>query len=492
VLLAEVEGSDYAPYRVSITSGAGGEIAAECSCPYGAEWGGWCKHIVATLLMTVRAPGAIEEQPPLAKLLAELNREQLESLLHGLAGAEPDLYDVIAARIALFRAEAPGTTPGHPPVDGKAIRRQVRATLRSLDRMRRSEAYWHVGGVVDQVRRTLEQAEAFVQAGDGRSALAVLEAITSAYVADWTELDDSDGEVGAFFEELGAAWTEALLVVDLTPDERRGWEEKLAEWDEEISEYGDMGFAVARAAARYGWDTLEDQDTWHSDELTDARLNVLERQGRFQEALRLAEAAGRAARYVALLVELGRVPEAVDHALAHLDTPDEVLAFAQRLHGRGESGQALRIAEHGLTLHGFNKAALATWLRDRATEQGETEQALCAAGIAFREAPGLEAYLQVQGLAGESWPELREALLEHVRRAPGHKVAGRVEVLLHEGLTGDALDIVQGTWDYALIGRVVDSALQSHPERVIPICRAQADSIMDRGQAGAYDHAVRW
>jgi uncharacterized Zn finger protein len=39
---------------------------------------------------------------------------------------------------------------------------------------------------------------------------------------------------------------------------------------------------------------------------------------------------------------------------------------------------------------------------------------------------------------------------------------------------------------------VVDAALQSHPERVIPICREQADSIMDRGQAGAYDHAVRW
>jgi uncharacterized Zn finger protein len=195
---------------------------------------------------------------------------------------------------------------------------------------------------------------------------------------------------------------------------------------------------------------------------------------------------------VALLVELGRVPEAVDHALAHLDTMDEAFAFAQRLHQQGESGQALRIAEHGLSLHGFNQAALAAWLRDLAAEQGEIGQALRAAEIAFREAPGLDAYLQVQKLAGEGWPELHEALLDYVRGAPGHNHAGRVDVLLHEGLTDDALDVVQDSWDYSLIGRVVDAALQSHPERVIPICRAQADSIMDRGQASAYDQAVRW
>ena len=53
-------------------------------------------------------------------------------------------------------------------------------------------------------------------AGDGHNALAILEAITEAYVADWVELDDSDGEAGAFFADLGAVWTEAILTADLT------------------------------------------------------------------------------------------------------------------------------------------------------------------------------------------------------------------------------------------------------------------------------------
>ncbi len=141
VLLAEVEGSDYAPYRVSITSGAGGEIAAECSCPYGAEWGGWCKHIVAALLTMMRTPNTIEEQPPLAKLLAKLNREQLESLLLGLAEADPGLYDLIAARITLLEARASTTASpapgrgcqgGPPPGPHRTAQPRRDAPLRSV------------------------------------------------------------------------------------------------------------------------------------------------------------------------------------------------------------------------------------------------------------------------------------------------------------------------------------------------------------------------
>ena len=41
-------------------------------------------------------------------------------------------------------------------------------------------------------------------------------------MANWTELDDSDGELSGFFEELGPLWTEAILSADLTPTERQG------------------------------------------------------------------------------------------------------------------------------------------------------------------------------------------------------------------------------------------------------------------------------
>jgi uncharacterized Zn finger protein len=47
-LTAHVEGSDFAPYEVTIELHDGGIPGTRCSCPY--DWGGACKHVVAVLL----------------------------------------------------------------------------------------------------------------------------------------------------------------------------------------------------------------------------------------------------------------------------------------------------------------------------------------------------------------------------------------------------------------------------------------------------------
>jgi uncharacterized Zn finger protein len=63
VVQAEVEGSQYEPYRVRITFDEGGVTWATCSCPY--DWGGWCKHTVAVLLACQHEPDLIEARPTL-------------------------------------------------------------------------------------------------------------------------------------------------------------------------------------------------------------------------------------------------------------------------------------------------------------------------------------------------------------------------------------------------------------------------------------------
>ncbi|CAN5582965.1 hypothetical protein BH24GEM3_BH24GEM3_14410 [soil metagenome] len=525
LLLAEVEGSDILPYRVSIRMGAAGEgvLQADCSCPYGIEWGGWCKHIVATLLAAIREPDTVEEQPPLDSLLEDLGRDQLQSLLVELTARQPELYDPIVS--LLPRLSAPAAAGVQPPVavDAAAVRRRVRGALRGLSGMRASEAYWHVGSVVAGVREVLQEVRAHLDAGDGRSALVVLEAITDEYVRDWTELDDSDGEISDFFRELAPLWTEALLTASLTPAKRREWAGRLEDWDSEIADYFEEVFGAAVEAARQGWNdpalvrvlkgesnssaVPEDLPSWFAEELTEARLNILERQERYQEALNLARAEGRAKRHVLILLKLGRIPEAVEHALAHLETAGEALEVAQALDGRGATDEALQVAERGLSLESRprddgslagqlhlarSRAPLALWLRERAAEQGRPELALRAAEVAFREAPGLDSYLRAQELAGEQWNTLREELLELLRGKRWWAVAGAVEVFLHEGLFDDALDAVEQGAGYALIAQVVEAAAEVRPERVIPICRRHAEEIMDRGKANLYHKAAEW
>ena len=185
---AEVEGSSHLPYQVTFALTAAGISGESCTCPY--DWGGACKHIVAALLACLEAPDEIEEHPPLASLLTTLDRDQLQTLLLDLAERRPDLSGMIEARVLALQAgataTATGPAPARPrqtPLDAETYRRQVHAALHSLERMRPSEAYWHAGSVVDDVRRVMDQARPFIEAGDGRSALVILEAVTDEYVA---------------------------------------------------------------------------------------------------------------------------------------------------------------------------------------------------------------------------------------------------------------------------------------------------------------------
>jgi uncharacterized Zn finger protein len=280
ILMAAVEGSSYEPYRVIVKLDEGGIVEASCTCPY--DLGGCCKHIVAVLLTYARQSGQVIERPSIASLLDGLDRDALAGLLADLLAAYPDLADWVEARVIGWASQqvqpeaGGGPRARETPLDPQPFRRQVRSILRGLGQMRASDAYWATGGVVDQVREVMMQAQPFVEAGDGRNALIILEAVAAEYVAEWFEFDDSDGELGGLFDEMGGMFAEALLSTDLSPDERDAWDAKLTAWQAEIEEYGvDEGFDVAIAAAELGWDhpplqrvlrgEITEQGTWDGE-----------------------------------------------------------------------------------------------------------------------------------------------------------------------------------------------------------------------------------
>jgi uncharacterized Zn finger protein len=384
----------------------------------------------------------------------------------------------------------------------------VRSILRGLGQMRPSEAYWAAGGAVDGVREVMMQAQPFLEAGDGRNALVILEAVADEYVDTWYEFDDSDGELGALFGELGSMFAEALLSADLLAEERKSWAARLTEWQAEIDDYGiDEGFNAAIGAAELGWDysplrramagqitelgAWDGEAPWYADELAVARLNVLERQGRFEEYLNLAQAEGQTSLYVTMLVKAGQVEDAVAYGLTHTRSSDEALALAQSLRTHDHLHDALRVAEHGLSLPG-SIIVLARWLRDLASGVGENSLALKAARAAYATSPSLADYQAVQSLAGENWPRIQPELLDRLSQTSS--ASTKVEIYLHEGMVEQAIRAVdQDRYSgYSTVEKVVDVAWQSHPDWVIRQCKAQAEPIMDEGKSRLYHHAVRW
>ncbi len=152
------------------------------------------------------------------------------------------------------------------------------------------------------------------------------------------------------------------------------------------------------------------------------------------------------------------------------------------------------IAEHGLMLPNqqIYRLTLAKWLREEAAVMGDRERALAAAEIVFHDEVNLANYLRVAELAGEQWPELRPKLLDVARTSSSYLVDGKVDVFLHEGLVDDAVAALGEHPSHTPLEKVVDVAINSHPDWVIKMCKRQAEYIMDNGKSQLYHAAARW
>src|SRR5258708_32376010 len=129
----------------------------------------------------------INKEPSLESLRSGLSRDQLQSLLLKLSEQTPSLTTAIQRQVVLLQISPSQPTDlsskaapkPHIEVDPKAVRRQVRSIIHSLDRMRSSEAYWQVGAAVGDVRRLVDQAWGLLKADDRNHAPHILQASTA-------------------------------------------------------------------------------------------------------------------------------------------------------------------------------------------------------------------------------------------------------------------------------------------------------------------------
>jgi uncharacterized Zn finger protein len=519
VLSASVQGSEPAPYTVRVSVHDGVVTDATCTCLYG--YGGWCKHIVAALIVATRQPEEVAERPSLAGRLDLLEPDALKALVLRLVEHAPDVEAAVERLLPVVAGDE-ADVGAVVSVDAAAIEARVAASVHSLDRMRRSDAYWHVGGVASEVERELLPIRALLDSGQSRAALDILRAVLDTWTEQWTWLDDSDGDASRVFYTAEPLLVEALLAPELSRDDLDWWVDHIDAWIAELSDYGVDVFYDAYAAATSGWDAPEllavlrgesdvleppdDEMLEERDELLAIRLRVLARNGRDDEALRLAAAAGHVNAYATALVRRGEIDEAVQYALERVTRPADAHEIALALHAAGSVDEALRVAERGIGLAepdpGYityddapglsTRAALSLWLRGVAEEAGNVNLARQAAETAVREAPELETWHEARRLSGDDWAGTRERLRTDLRTAARGSRSGRVDICLEEGWIEDAIHLVLQHAGYALIARVADAAVEDQPDWVIATSRSHAETIMDGGHSNAYGDAARW
>jgi len=514
VLTARVEGSEVAPYDVTIELHDGGVADMRCSCPY--DRGGACKHVVAVLLKFLAEPGGVAERSSLDELLGPLDREALAALFVKRSESDPDFVLWLEAELAVGAPDGLLAGARRTAVDPEPIRRRAEALLSGRSSRRRGWSGDIPAVDEDGVAALIDKARPFIEAGDWSNALAILVPVTEALVPAWREQADWDGTLHEFFPELGQLIAEAVLMGDLAPEEKDDLKALLDVWQGELDDYGlDDSLQVAIDALEQGWDEigLEDvmagrgrtwplsgQGDWTIERLTEARLRVLDIGGRTEEFLNLARAAGRHGDHAAMLVRLGRIADAVAYARKRFRSAEEVLQFSRVLKESGQIDAALELAEWGLSLkpeddrpHGV--VGLARWLRDCAAALGRNNAALTAAGAAFEHSLSLGDFRAAETLAGSEWTAMRARLLADL--AAAKYAHDRTEIFLGEGMIDEAVrsvdveNTLRNPMNNVLL-RLAEAAHASHPDWVIDVCERMAATVMDAGQAGFYELAAQW
>lgn len=77
-------------YRVTVRE-ATGRLVAFCTCPY--DWGGECKHVVATLLAWLHEPESFRAPADLQVALSNRTKEELMTILADICSVYPHLVD---------------------------------------------------------------------------------------------------------------------------------------------------------------------------------------------------------------------------------------------------------------------------------------------------------------------------------------------------------------------------------------------------------------
>lgn len=496
LLIGKCEGSSAPFYQIHVQLDEGGIQEASCTCPF--DWGGHCKHIVALILTYMHNPDAFIEQKNINELLGQQDKDTLVQLITEMVDKNPDLYSWLQTAIPAVSAKSQPTQQRNKrktEVSKTAYKRQIQSILHSLQGYRMSEAYWMMGGMVDQLDHVRDTAYDFLEADDAQGALIILTTLLTQVSGSFEQFDDSDGVLGSFLSELALPLVEAILSADLSKSEHRSLFIKLEPVIEELRAYGINNLDVILAALNLGWseEVLDEMEDYDYDEsiLNEAKLNILERQNRVEEYLMLCLEAGKYRRYILKQIEVGDFEKAKEVAWKTITQASDALVIAKSLRDAGHLSDALRLAEKGLDLDGY-KHDLGTWLGSIEETQGQIDKAIKAYQAAFTSLPSLELYSILKKLSGTNWGDVRPVLIQILQDSPHMEVL--VDVYLSEEEWDKAISIADkaSEWNYSLIEKVTDAVFPFRPDWVIQASRKQAEGLIAKTQSKYYAIAARW
>jgi uncharacterized Zn finger protein len=342
------------PYRVEATlasAAAPGNKAIldfECSCPRG----GFCKHVVALLLVWLRQPEKFVVAGNPADLLQDLTRDELAAVLTALLQQYPDLERRVERLLPTLRPTEGGTATA--TLDPESIRRQVADLVSS--RYDQWNDWEDEADSDEELDELLELADRYAENGQWANAYVIFSTLVKETLEAMERYSDDESSLPDVLEEGGKGLLRVLQAqATLPPADRLPATTRAAlikqlydawkydtnygyGWSGDVpSELGEAVTPGERAQLEAWVRTDMRHDQWGSKAFVRFILTLKERAGLTGDQI-LAEYR-KAELYDELtikLIELGRVDEAVQVANDFLPQAAQATQFAERLLSLGK------------------------------------------------------------------------------------------------------------------------------------------------------------
>jgi uncharacterized Zn finger protein len=526
VIEALCDGSGYLPYVVHARLARPGEAGPNpkdfsCTCPRG----DFCKHIVALLLTWVGDPARFVERPSVATAIAGKSPEELAALVQEMIRRYPDLELLLDTPMAA----GSGGSGNAETIDEGTIRRQVQAATMYLDG-------WEWGSARTAARALeaiLDLGRRYGDAGQWANAHVVYATVAADVIGMFFEFDDSDGDLTGIITDCDIGLAQCLEVqADLPEPERLlpQQRERLVRdiydiWRFDALELGGIGLSDRGqdALAMHVTDTERQMvEEWLREEEGDDvnRRSIIgffvtlreEAGATDEELLEIYREAEQWDDVAAMLVEMGRVSEAISIARRHINLPVPLTGFADVLVQRGgdDIARALTLIDDRLwEQEGKNPhvdTLLQDWLIRQYSAHGRPLDALAMARKRFAKQAASHTYAKVRDVARlpevgpGTWDDVRAEMLETFRQMQAWTTLA--DIYLEEGDVGAALEAhrthvnmvgqlrAHGSWYGTHSLQLAKAAERDFPDEAIAIYRAQADQLIGARNRGSYREAA--
>jgi tetratricopeptide (TPR) repeat protein len=441
------------------------------------------------------------EVEELETALERRSKAEIIALVRRMVTRYPDLE-------ALLELPVVGETGTPPPVDAEVIRRQASTAFQGLGYDDWGAAY----GIAGQLLELVEIGDDYAGQGSWRDAATIYQTVMQEVLDNYGMIHDEEGELHQVVDGCIEGLGECLKATS-EPVQREGLLRALFDvyrWDVDFGGI-DMGYQAPvvileqatldekRRVARWVREVLPAGDSWSANyhrQIYGGFLLNLEWESLDDEAfLRICRETGRQQDLVDRLLALGRVDEAVAEAQGAGDY--DLLRLADLFVSHGQADLAERLIRERAPTSQDNR--LTVWLKERALERGDREEALALLERLFWQRPALQGYQELRTLARQlgRWEELQAALLARLADEGQHILLTEIHLEEEEvDRALEALEKVQASrWGWGggqLAIHVARAAEENRPREAIRIYVERAERLIAARGRGNYAEAAQY